>query len=148
MLYLDTSALVKRYIQETGSDLVINFITGARGIATGVISRAETSAAFAKAVRIGILEREPVWQALQDLRAEWYDYIRLPVTEAIVAKGDKLAWDLNLRGYDSIHLAIAVTWEETLREEVEMVTFDQQLWQASRQVGLKVLPADLLSTRE
>ena len=146
MLYLDTSALVKRYIKEAGSDLVNSLIPEARGIATGVISRAETSAAFAKAVRIGILDRDLAWQTLQDFRAEWQDYIRLPISEAIVTKGDQLAWDLNLRGYDSIHLAIAVTWEDTLGEEVELVTFDQQLWQAAQQVRLKVFPRSLPPT--
>ena len=143
MFYLDTSALVKRYIHEAGSDLVNSLFADASGVATGVISRAETSAAFAKAVRIGILDRENVWQALQDFRAEWPDYIRLPVSEATVVKADQLAWELNLRGYDSVHLAIAVTWEDTLREEVELVTFDQQLWQAAQQIGLKVSPRNL-----
>ncbi len=143
MLYLDTSALIKRYINEAGSDLVNDLFAEARGIATGVISRVETAAAFAKAARIGILDREHAWQALQDFRAEWPDYIRLPVSEATVVKGDQLAWELNLRGYDSVHLAVASTWEETLREEVVLVTFDQQLWQAAQQVGLKVSPHSL-----
>jgi predicted nucleic acid-binding protein len=143
MLYLDTSALVKRYINEAGSDLVNDLFAEARGIATGVISRVETAAAFAKAARIGILDREHAWQALQDFRAEWPDYIRLPVSEATVVKGDQLAWELNLRGYDSVHLAVASTWEDTLREEVVLVTFDQQLWQAAQQVGLKVSPHSL-----
>jgi predicted nucleic acid-binding protein len=65
------------------------------------------------------------------------------VSEATVVKGDQLAWELNLRGYDSIHLAIALSWEETLREEVELVTFDQQLWEAAQKAGLKVSPPSL-----
>jgi predicted nucleic acid-binding protein len=143
MLYLDTSALVKRYIYESGSELVNNLFSDALSIATGMISRAETAAAFAKAARIGILDREHAWKALQEFRAEWSDYIRLPVSEATVVKGDQLAWELNLRGYDSIHLAIALSWEETLREEVELVTFDQQLWEAAQKAGLKVSPPSL-----
>jgi predicted nucleic acid-binding protein len=143
MLYLDTSALVKRYIDEAGSDLMNNLFAEARGIATGVISRAETSAAFAKAVRIGIIDRDQAWDALLDFRSEWSDYIRLPVSESIVTKADQLAWDLNLRGYHSIHLAIAVTWEDSLRSEVELATFDRQLWQAAQQIGLRVLPRRL-----
>ncbi len=41
MLYLDTSALVKRYINEAGSELVNSLFAEDRGIATGVISRVE-----------------------------------------------------------------------------------------------------------
>lgn len=143
MLYLDTSALVRRYINEAGSELVNNLFADARGIATGVISRVETAAAFAKAARIGILDREHAWQVLQDFRAEWPDYTRLPVSRATVVKGDQLAWELNLRGYNSVHLAVASTWEDTLRQQVVLVTFDQQLWQAAQQVGLKVSPHSL-----
>ena len=143
MLYLDTSALVKRYIYESGSELVNNLFSDALSIATGMISRAETAAAFAKAARIGILDREHAWKALQEFRAEWSDYIRLPVSDATVVKGDQLAWELNLRGYDSIHLAIALSWEDTLREEVQLVTFDRQLWEAAQKVGLKVSPHSL-----
>jgi predicted nucleic acid-binding protein len=146
MLYLDTSALVKRYIYESGSELVNNLFADARGIATGLISRAETAAAFARAARSGILDREQAWQALQDFRSEWPDYIRLPVTEATVVKGDQLAWELNLRGYDSVHLAMALIWEDTLREEVELVSFDQQLWHAAQESGLKVSPHSLTTS--
>ncbi len=143
MFYLDTSALVKRYIDEAGSELVNSLFTDSQGIAIGVISRVETSAAFAKAVRIGILDHEHAFQALQEFRAEWPDYIRLPVSEATIIKGDQFAWELNLRGYDAVHLAIASTWEDTLREEVELVTFDQQLWGAAQQIGMKVIPRSL-----
>jgi predicted nucleic acid-binding protein len=143
MLYLDTSALVKRYIDEAGSDQVNELFTSAVGIATAVISRVEASAAFAKAVRLGILDREQARGALQEFRAEWLNYIRLPVSEATIIKGDRLAWELNLHGYDAVHLAIASTWEDTLRDEVELVTFDQQLWGAAQQIGMKVIPRSL-----
>ena len=146
MLYLNTSALVKRYIYEAGSELVNDLFAGARGIATGVISQAEAAAAFARAVRIGILEREHAWQALQDLRGEWRDYIRLPASEITIAKADQLAWELNLRRYDAVHLAAALTWEDTLREDVNLVTFDQQLWGTAQEVGLNVSPHSLTSS--
>jgi predicted nucleic acid-binding protein len=143
MLYLDTSALVKRYSDEAGSDQVNELFTSAVGIATAVISRVEASAAFAKAVRLGILDREQARGALQEFRAEWLNYIRLPVSEATIIKGDRLAWELNLHVYDAVHLAIASTWEDTLRDEVELVTFDQQLWGAAQQIGMKVIPRSL-----
>lgn len=95
------------------------------------------------AVRIGILERDQACQALEEFREEWLNYIRLPASEVAIAKADQLAWELNLRGYDSIHLAIALTWEDTLGEDVNLVTFDQQLWEAAKKVGLKVSPRRL-----
>lgn len=53
MLYLDTSAIVKKYVAEQGSDEVRALIAKSALSATCVISRAETAAAFSKAIRAG-----------------------------------------------------------------------------------------------
>lgn len=47
ILYLDASALVKRYIAELGSAEVAMAITTADVVGTSIISRAETAAALA-----------------------------------------------------------------------------------------------------
>ncbi len=54
ILYLDSSALVKRYIAERGSKNTAELTARAELVATSLISRAEVAAAFAKAVRIGL----------------------------------------------------------------------------------------------
>ncbi len=58
ILYLDASALVKRYVAEAGSAEVDALIGDANVIGTSVISRAEVSAALAKAVGVGWLLRD------------------------------------------------------------------------------------------
>ncbi len=52
MLYLDTSAHVKQYINEAGSDDVKQAITDALFVGVALISRAEMEAALAKYVRM------------------------------------------------------------------------------------------------
>ena len=54
-LYLDTSALAKRYMLEAGSDTVNQATTDAKGNGTAAIARVEVVAALAKAVRVGAL---------------------------------------------------------------------------------------------
>ena len=54
ILYLDASALVKRYVAERGSREVIGLTTAAEIVATSLISRAEVAAALARAVRLGV----------------------------------------------------------------------------------------------
>ena len=56
--YLDTSALVKRYVSEPGSGDVDEAIAAGGVVATATIARAEGAAAFAKAARIGSLRAE------------------------------------------------------------------------------------------
>ena len=51
ILYLDTSALVKRYVREAGTDEVIAFVESAESVGSVSLTRVEMAAAFAKTVR-------------------------------------------------------------------------------------------------
>jgi predicted nucleic acid-binding protein len=143
MLYLDASALVKRYVAEMGSPEVGEAIAAAEMIATVIISRAEIAAALAKSVRTGRLTREDALASLQVFRREWHDFVRVQVTEMVVARADDLAWEHNLRGYDAVQLAAATLWQDAIGEAVTMATFDRQLWAAADQIGLVPYPTDL-----
>ncbi len=141
ILYLDASALVKRYVAEAGSTDVAAAIEGARLTATALVSRAEVSAALAKAVRIGLANRESAAAGLADFDADWNDLIRLEVGEAAVARAAALAWSQALRGYDAVHLACALIWQEALGDPVTVATYDRELWHAARKTGLTPWPA-------
>ena len=143
IVYLDASALVKRYVAEAGSTEVGDLIATAAVVGTAVISRAEVSAALAKAVRMGVLQREEGEAALQVFRVEWPNLVRLQLTEVIAAQADVLAWTHGLRGYDAVHLAAARFWQASLGETVTLAAFDRQLWEAGPRIGLAVWPEDL-----
>ena len=143
IIYLDASALVKRYIAETGSQEVDQIITTADLIATALISRAEVAAALAKAVRVNALHSDNANNALKRFRAQWNNLIRLQMTETLIIRADALAWDYGLRGYDAVHLAAAQIWQETIGEPVVLATFDRQLWTAGQSTGLSSWPDDL-----
>ena len=143
IVYFDASALVKRYIAEAASVSVDALIAQANVMGTGLISRAEVSAALAKAARMNWLTREAAVKAVQSFRAEWSDVIGVEITEAVVARADTLAWDHGLRGYDAVHLACALLWQEAIGETITLATFDRQLWDAAQQVGLGVWPDTL-----
>jgi predicted nucleic acid-binding protein len=142
ILYLDASALVKRYVAEVGSVEVDRLIAQADVAGTAAISRAEVAAALAKAVRVGTLARDEAEAALQVFRTQWVDLVRLQLTEVILAQADALAWDYGLRGYDAVHLAVVRFWQSSLGEAVTLATYDRQLWQAGGAAGLVVWPED------
>lgn len=143
IVYLDASALVKRYVAEAGSAEVEGLILTAEIVGTSVISRAEVAAALAKAVRAGVLHHDEAGQALGVFRAQWMDVVRLQLTEAIVARADALAWERGLRGYDAVHLATALFWQDAIGEPVTLATFDRQLWEGARATALTVWPSEL-----
>lgn len=140
MLYADTSAIVKKYVDESGSADVRDVIQREAVIGTCVISRAEAAAAFAKATRVGSLAASDAKACYTALLREWKHYARIRITEALIARAGDLAWTLRLRGYDAVHLAAALHWSERLAEPVVLATFDQELWTAARKMGLEVFP--------
>jgi uncharacterized protein len=73
-------------------------------------------------------------------RSEWESFHRLPITENTVVRGDALAVEHNLRGYDATHLACALIWQETLGMPVTLASFDNQLNEAARGVQMACLP--------
>jgi predicted nucleic acid-binding protein len=140
ILYLDASALVKRYIQENSSAQVNVWIDSAEMVVTSILTRVEVAAAIARAGRMKLISPDEAMAALRQFRAEWESYHRLPVTEVTVSRGDALACEHNLRGYDAPHLACALIWAETLGLPVTMASFDGQLLEAARNEKMDCLP--------
>jgi len=142
ILYLDTSALAKRYLAESGTQDVLQWISQARLTCTSLITRAEMGAAITKAVRMAWMSVEQGQSVLQQFRSEWEMFGRLPIHESTVQRADELACRYGLRGFVSVHLACAILYCESLGAPVTFATYDRSLWQAARVEGLYVLPTD------
>jgi len=143
ILYLDTSALVKQYVQERGSREVQDLIRTAEHAGTSQITRTEMAAALARATRMGLVpvtEGESAWNGFLK---DWEAITRLKVSGQIIDQSSELAWKYPLRGYDALHLASAVLWQEILEAQIILATFDRELWSAGSQAGLIVWPKKL-----
>lgn len=145
IVYLDASALVKRYLAERGSPEVKALLAAAEATGTCLISRAEISAALAKAVRTHALTTSQAEAAVQLFRTDWPDLARIQLTEMTVVRADTLAWEYGLRGYDAVHLASALLWQDVLGETLTFATFDRNLWQAAARAGCLAWPENLAS---
>lgn len=137
-LYLDTSALVKLYIREQGTDEVNQWMAQADFKATSLITLAEANAALSRTLRMKIISQGTGEEAIRLLRKQWPLYLKTPMTEKTVARAAELAWDLGLRGYDAVHLASAELWQAALGEPAILVTYDRQLAESGRRIGLEV----------
>src|SRR5207249_4686334 len=112
-------------------------------IATSTISRAESAATFARAVRHGSLTESAARAGHRQFVREWKSYMRIRVTESLVARADDIAWAFRLRGYDAVHLAAALEWQDRIGEPITIATFDQELWRAAGEAGLELFPKAL-----
>lgn len=143
ILYLDTSALVKRYIAETGSPQMALAISQADMVGSSAVAQVETTAALSKAIRTQTLSSEEASVAIEIFRNDWPNLIRLQTTEAVIDRAATLAWEIGLRGYDAVHLASAMIWQEGMGETILFATFDKQLWQAASEKSLRPFPPAL-----
>jgi predicted nucleic acid-binding protein len=143
IVYLDASALVKRYVAERGSRETRELSTKADVVATSLITRAEVAAATARAVRLGIIEPDSGRKAQRAFASQWPDIAKVPVSEALISRAEALAWDFALRGYDAVQLASALTWQEAVGAEITLATFDRQLWDAGKKAGVRIWPERL-----
>ncbi len=143
ILYLDASAIVKQFIEEPGSQEIITVLQQAENIGTSIITKTETVAAISKSVRLGIVHQNIAVGLVQIFYQQWRQFFRVKLNEMLVARASTIAWDLGLRGYDAVHLSAALIWQESINTQVKMVTFDKQLWNATKKRGLAVLPHDL-----
>ncbi|MDY7078686.1 MAG: type II toxin-antitoxin system VapC family toxin [Chloroflexota bacterium] len=143
ILYLDASAAVKRYVEESGATEVHRATERAAVTGTVAISFAEICAALARAARTRDLSESGAQAARERFCADWPTYVRIQVTEGLVTQAGELAWQHGLRGYDVIHLAAASVWRTRMAASVTFATFDRALWKAAQAEGFEVLPPDL-----
>ena len=98
---------------------------------------AEVAAALAKAVRTGIVKDEVARNVQRRFAGDWPDFVRVAVTESLVERAEGLAWEHGLRGYDSVHLASALTWQESVGEEIVLAISDVvREWKEEGRPGL------------
>jgi predicted nucleic acid-binding protein len=140
--YFDTSALVKRYVAESGSCEVARLLAEAEYQAVSIVAEAELPAALARAVRAGTLTQRDGATALKAWEQDRDDLLWIQLPQATTRLASQLAWQDGLRGYDAIHLATALWWQANLGQQLVVVTYDRELWRAAGQHGLSVVPKE------
>jgi predicted nucleic acid-binding protein len=139
-LYADTSALIKRYVREAGSEQVAAEFDQYPVIATTAITQVEIASAMAKAVRSGWVDESVMMLAWQDFLFHWPAYLRLPISSGILERSASIAWRYHLRAYDSVHLSSALTYKDMAGVEVVFACYDKNLSKAAQKAGLQVWP--------
>jgi predicted nucleic acid-binding protein len=141
ILYLDSSALIKLYIEEAGSSAVRAAVNEAAAVCTHLIAYAEVRAGLAKPMRMGRLTEQQVEFQVGCVEMDWPSARVVGVTESLVRRAGDLAHRHALRGYDSVHLAAA---EEVYRvvddgRMFRFAAFDAALAAAGRALGMRLL---------
>lgn len=131
MLYLDASALVKRYVAEEGSEALIKAMGTADGWAICRVGYVETARA------IGLAAGKP---AVRRLGADWPSFQVVEVDAALAEHAAELTFTEELRSMDALHLAAALL---IASDDLTLATWDVRLHHAAQNQGLAVFPAQL-----
>jgi uncharacterized protein len=153
MLYLDASALAKRYFHEKGSNVIAARFESGEPIFTSILSFAEIHSLIARKFR----EREYGRVELRRLRDafenDWlFSLSKLQLDLNAMTALPRIVENFPLRASDAIHLSSAVWLEDGLRlgtmgsrasDTVVFGAADKRLIHAATQLGIDVLDPEL-----
>lgn len=140
-LYMDTSALVKKYFKEEGTSGVLSLWKGATVIVTSTVTFAETLAAIHRKRREqnGVNTRL-FRRVISSFDRDWRSFVRVEVTDYLDDTIRRLIEHHPLRGFDAIHLASALLTHKEAMSGLLFVCFDKRLSSAALKEGLSVFP--------
>jgi predicted nucleic acid-binding protein len=138
--YCDSSALVKRYVRETGSRWFREQISQHQ-LLTSTLTVAEIPAALARRKRDGTISafefHRSRTQFTRHLQADQYEL--LPATLSVIEEAALLTYRLPLAGYDAVHLATGLKYLRATGADPNQFCFltaDDQLRRAAEAEGL------------
>lgn len=141
ILFLDTSALTKLYVEETGGDRVAQTIQAAELLAVSELTLIEAHSALARLQREHkILNRE--YAVLRrELNADFRTfYFQVRVSAKLKQTACRLLADHALRAPDSVQLGSALIVKRNRRRRVMFASFDTKSNLAATQAGMEILP--------
>lgn len=139
--YCDSSALVKRYVQETGSRWFRQQLARHR-LLVGTLALVEVPAALARRERQGTISRFEVIRGRHEFGQHLGkgQYTVWPVVLSIVQQAAQLTYRHPLAAYDAVHLATSLDYLKITGinpTQFYFITADDQLQRAAQSEGLQ-----------
>lgn len=130
MLFLDTSALVKRYVNEEGTELVLQKMGDDPEWVVSSVARTEAEITLC---RLGFDPGDSAgpWRRL---REDWERCHVIPVDPACLERAGEIGCQFEVRTLDALHLAAA----DRLPRSLVVLTFDRRQADAARAMDLVV----------
>jgi len=134
--YFDTSALVKRYIDEVGRRQVLQLLRRHECVASAVLP-IELRSALSRRLSEGTLESARVAEILKRVSADRAYWTLVEVGAEVLRAAEKLVAVHPLRTLDAIHVASAQVFAAGVSEsDLMFVSADKRQTEAAAVVGL------------
>jgi len=132
-LYVDTSALVRRYLHDRHRGLVVDAMGGDDPWCASALARTEAQVALHRA-SVSARQQHELWRALRD---EWEAFWVVPLDDRCLARAVEIGATYGVRIVDAVHLAAA----DRLPRPLRYLTFDRQQIPAAAGLGFEVISA-------
>jgi uncharacterized protein len=153
VLYVDSSALIKHYIREPGTDALNAKLSQELihhpNVFISVVGYAEVLAIFARRRKESLLSKREYGQLQQRFRDDWMpELAAVELTAPVLLFIPNLVTEHPLKASDAIHLASALWLRDALRlgvnfapanRSLTFVCSDKQLKNAASSEGLEVV---------
>jgi uncharacterized protein len=143
--FLDTSALVKRYVPEIGSEWILSITDPATNsdLVISQITWVEVHSALARRLRDGSLSAERFDLIVQKVREDFENEYRvIDINPTLIETATELVIQHPLRAYDSVQLASALRFQSTLisvsETQLVFVSADNRLLNIAQSAGLAI----------
>jgi uncharacterized protein len=103
ILYLDTSALVKLYFSEPGSEIVRRAVLASSRNATSIVTYVKTASALSRKLRMRELSERAFRRHRSEFQRDWEYLTKLACDAAVCVRGAELVDHFPLKAYDAIH---------------------------------------------
>ena len=142
ILFCDTSALVKLYVDEVHAAAVREVAAKAGMIGVSKLAWVELHAALARRTREVPKSQPAVETIKQQFREDWQRFAVVETTQNVVAGAGDLADAFALRAYDAVQLASAHRLKQAADEALLFACFDRRLNRAAELLGMTTLIVD------
>jgi hypothetical protein len=132
-LFLDSSALIKRYIAERGTEQLVRFCREADEIVLSVVCAPELISAFQRLLRERELSTRQYRVLKKDLAADLVQATIVQLTEAVLSRTVETLEKTTVKTLDAIHVASAFEASCDL-----LLSADHRQCEAARRMGLNV----------
>ena len=141
LYFLDTSALVKLYVQEPGTDRLLPLISDRpeNRFAVLAIAVVEIRSAIRRRQRVGDVDIEVATAILKSVQSHMETrFIRQAVNETVIDAALEMIDRYTLRAYDAVQLAGCLVLGTIAAESFTFVCSDHRLLEAARSEQLTV----------
>jgi hypothetical protein len=132
MIYYDSSALVKKYAEEAGSDAVLRLIAQGGPVITSKLAYPEIIAGLGRKRREKALSEKDYQAALEDFDADWREFLIVELQDELLPVMRQLSSRHALKGADLVHLGSAVWFGKAVREKMTFAAADVHLLKIAR----------------